>query len=50
MHLADAWEHFGGYPMFESFGAFEFGGEDEDIEAGLVDEGGFLFSARGANF
>ena len=25
-------------PMFESFGAFGFGIEDEGIEAGLVDE------------
>ena len=33
MHLADAWEHFGGYPMLESFGAFGFGGEDERVES-----------------
>lgn len=38
MRLTDAWEYFGGYPMFESFGAFGFGREDEGIEAGLVDE------------
>ena len=38
MRLTDAWEYFGGYPMFESFGAFGFGRGDEGIEAGLVDE------------
>ena len=38
MHRADAWEHFGGYPSFESLGDFGFGREDEDIEAGLIDE------------
>ena len=33
--------------MLESFGAIEFGGKDEDIEAGLVDEGHHLISAGG---
>ena len=47
MHLADAWEHFGGYPFAESFGAFEFGGEDEGIEAELVDVSHHLISAGG---
>ena len=46
MHLADAWEHSGGYPMFESFGTFGFGGEDEGIEAELVDVGGLLLSTH----
>jgi hypothetical protein len=46
MHLADAWEHFGGYPMLESYGTFGFGGEDEGIEAGLVDVGGLLLSTH----
>ena len=38
MRLTDAWEYFGGYPMFESLGAFGFGRGDEGIGAGLVDE------------
>ena len=50
MHLPDAWEHFGGYPMLESFGAFEFGGEDERVETAFVDDDGLLVSARGAHF
>ena len=29
--------------MLESYGTFGFGGEDEGIEAGLVDVGGFCF-------
>lgn len=46
MHLAVLGEDFGGYPMLESFGTFGFGGEDEGIEAGLVDEGGLLLSTH----
>ena len=43
--LADGGKHFAGYPMLESFGAFEFGGEDEGVKSRFVDEGGSLLSA-----